>query len=163
MSKLSIFCDITDSSVLCITWIYLQNCRGSLGKVQDAVDQRGCRHILGVIKCFLQRWSESHWGLSADDLNMWFDISSVQDDARRQCSYLHGGVGAVSWWQRWWFLFVCVRRKTGEIRQIICLKEQYVRHLVQQIKKKITIIMFFFCFSWIMYVKDIYILCCRAI
>lgn len=53
------FWEITDSSVLCVTWIHLQNFQRSLGKVQDAVDQRGCRHILRCLNRFLQRHSES--------------------------------------------------------------------------------------------------------
>ncbi len=55
VSPLSLFWGITDSSILCITWINLQNSRRSLGKVQDAVDHWGCRHVSGHLNCFLRR------------------------------------------------------------------------------------------------------------
>ncbi|KAM6938731.1 microtubule-associated serine/threonine-protein kinase 3 isoform 2-T2 [Lycodopsis pacificus] len=59
MSHLSLFWEIADISVHYITWINLQNCRISFGKVQDAVDQWGCGHIGGCLNSFLQRRSKT--------------------------------------------------------------------------------------------------------
>lgn len=50
----SLFCKIAHGGVLCVTWIHLQNCRRPFGEVQNAVNQWGWRHSVGLFNCFLQ-------------------------------------------------------------------------------------------------------------
>lgn len=107
----TLFCEITDSSILCITWINLQNCLRSLWKVQDAVDQWGSRHIAGRLNCFLQRRSETSWRISANFLNIYFYNYIFKEGTRQMHSYLDCGIRALSWW----LFFVCIRNKTGQI------------------------------------------------
>lgn len=63
-SHVSLFCEIADSSILCISWVDLNNRWRSFGEVQDAVDHRGCRDAARRRHWFLRRQLESGWRIS---------------------------------------------------------------------------------------------------